>query len=64
MRCALAVEGLKGCACHLLVAMPSIATFPTGLLASVLSLPRPVIALDAISNSLSLPLSIIYNYIV
>ena len=51
VQCALAVEVLKGFACHLLVAMPSIATFQTGLLVSVLSLPRPVIASDAISSS-------------
>ncbi|GLT87758.1 hypothetical protein SLE2022_058220 [Rubroshorea leprosula] len=37
-------------ACHPLVAMPSIATFPTGLLGSAPSLRRPVIALDAISS--------------
>lgn len=55
---ALAVVEPKGCACHLLVAMPSIATFPIGLLASVLSLQRPVIALDAISSSLSVSVSL------
>ncbi|KAG6404729.1 hypothetical protein SASPL_136982 [Salvia splendens] len=37
--------------CHLHAAMQSIATFQTGHLDSVLSLPRLVIALDAISNS-------------
>jgi hypothetical protein len=54
VHCALAVVGPKASACHLLVAMPSIATFPIDLSASVLSLPRPVIALDAISDSLSI----------
>ncbi|KAL1542602.1 hypothetical protein AAHA92_26675 [Salvia divinorum] len=37
--------------CHLHAAMQSIATFQTGHLDSVLSLPKLVIALDAISNS-------------
>lgn len=48
---ALAVEVLRGFAYLLLVAMPSIATFQTGPMVSVLSLPRPVIVLDAISKS-------------
>ena len=47
-----AVEGLRASACLLLVAMLSIATYPTDHLASVLSHPRPAIALDAISNLL------------
>lgn len=54
VHCVLAVEEPKVFACLLLVAMQSIATFPTGPLVSVLSRPRPVIALDAITNSLSL----------
>ena len=58
---ALAVEVLEVFACLLLVAMPSIATFPTGHLVSVLSLPRPVIALDAISE-LSLSLSLFFFF--
>jgi hypothetical protein len=48
VHCALAVVEPKASACHLLVAMPSIATFPIDLSASVVSLPRPVIALNAI----------------
>ncbi|KAE9612011.1 hypothetical protein Lalb_Chr06g0168471 [Lupinus albus] len=43
---ALAVVVLKGCACPLLVAMPSIAPFPTNLLASVPSPLRLVIAFN------------------
>ncbi|PON57811.1 Armadillo-type fold containing protein [Trema orientale] len=43
--CVLAVEELKGSACHLHVAVPSIETFPTDLLASVLSLPRSQIVI-------------------
>lgn len=52
MHCALAVVEQEGCACPLHVAMPSTATSPTALLASALSLPRPAIALDAISEPL------------
>lgn len=49
---ALAVEvQAEATVCHLHAAMQSIATFQTGPLDSVLSLPRLVIALDAISNS-------------
>lgn len=54
MHCALAVVVPKGCVCLPLVAMLSIATYPTGLLASVHLLPGPVIAFDAISKSLFL----------
>ena len=46
----LAVEVLRASVYLLLVAMPSIAISPTGHLGSVLSLPNPVIALDAISS--------------
>lgn len=52
VHCALAVVEQEGCACPLRVAMPSTATSPTALLASALSLPRPAIALDAISEPL------------
>jgi hypothetical protein len=45
---ALAVVVLKGCACPLLVAMPSNATFLIGLLGSVPLSLGPVIALGAI----------------
>lgn len=45
-----AVVELKVLAYLLLVAMLSIATFQTDPLVSVLSLPKPVIALDAISS--------------
>ncbi|GAB4835392.1 hypothetical protein Ancab_000302 [Ancistrocladus abbreviatus] len=49
---ALAVEGQEATAYPLLAAMPSNATYQTGLLGFALSLPRPVIALDAISDSI------------
>lgn len=51
--CAPAVVEQKGCACPLLVAMPSIATFLIDLLAFAHSHQRPVIALDAIFSPLS-----------
>lgn len=52
--CAPAVVEQKGCACPLLVAMPSIATFLIDLLAFAHSHQRPVIALDAIFSPLPL----------
>ena len=48
----LAVEGQRVSACPPLAAMPSTATSQTGPLASALSLPKPVIALAAISDSI------------
>lgn len=48
---ALAVVGQEQYACLLLVAMLSIATYQTGLLVTVLSLPKLVIVLDAITKS-------------
>ena len=48
----LAVEGPRASACPPLAAMPSTATSQTGPLASALSLPKPVIALAAISDSI------------
>lgn len=50
--CALAVVEQKGCACPLHVAMPSIATFLIDPLDFAHSLPRHVIALDAIFSTL------------
>lgn len=50
VRSVLAVEEQNELAWHHRVAMQSIATFPTGLLVSALSPPRPVIALDATSE--------------
>lgn len=47
---ALAAVVPRGTASHLLVAIPSIATFQTDPLASVLSLPKHVIVLAAISE--------------
>ena len=47
---ALAVGGQGGFAWLLLAVTPSTAIYPTGLLASVLSHPRPVIALDVVSS--------------
>ena len=57
--CALAVVAPRPTVCLPLVAMPSIATYPIGLSASVLSLPRPAIVLDAISDNPLL--SLLYN---
>lgn len=48
---ALVVVGPKQFACLLLVAMLSIVTYQTGLLVTVLSLLKLVIALDAITKS-------------
>lgn len=52
---ALAAAVRKAYAYLLLVAMLLTATYLIGLLDSVLLLPKPVIALDAISESKSLP---------
>ncbi|KAE8677333.1 putative N-terminal nucleophile aminohydrolases (Ntn hydrolases) superfamily protein [Hibiscus syriacus] len=53
--------GAKGVCLPSLVATQSIATFQTDPLASVLSLPKPVIALDAISKSLFFSRSLLFS---
>ena len=53
----LAVEGPKASASPPLAAMPSTATSQTGPLVSALSLPKPVIAFAAISDSIPFSLS-------